>query len=247
MRKSIVFIVCGLLGLVAAGAAILYWGEVQKAELLRREQAKSNEDAGTEIKRLRDEIAREREKNLADSQKLLEQFNQATKDRDKALQEAQELKKRFTDEREMSAVANEDLNKLRIEVARLRKEKEEAAARLNEGLKKQKQAYDTRVLSLEAALAKAQDRLRQESERYHYNLGVVHTQNKEFDSAVSEFKTALAHNPRNAQAYYNLGIIFDDYFKDKENARYNYRRFLELEPNSDDAESVKEWLADLEK
>jgi len=81
----------------------------------------------------------------------------------------------------------------------------------------------------------------------HYNLGVVYTQNKEFDSAVAEFKTALSYNPKNALAHYNLGIIYDDYFKDKENARYHYSSFLELSPDSDDAESVKEWLADLDK
>ena len=247
MNKSIVLVVGGLLALGTASSVILYRGEVQKTELLRRENIKTGGEAQAEIKKLKEDISKEREKNLADNQKLVDQLNRFLNGKEKAQQELERLKKSFSEEKELSVVVNEDLNKLRAEVAKLRKDKEETLARLEESSKKKKQTYETRILSLEAQLAKAKSRLTAEAERYHYNLGVVCTQNKDFDSAVSEFKTAVGYNPKNVQAHYNLGIIFDDYFKDKENARFHYRRFLELEPNSDDAESVKEWLANLDK
>lgn len=246
MNKPMILVVGALLFALAA-VGILYSGEARKNQLLRSTSLTTSQEAQAEIKKNNEAIKKEREKDLEDRQKLLDQMTQFSKERDAAVQEKDELKKRFSSEKELSVSVNKELNTLHAEVDKLTKENKEIAAGLEGGFKKKQQVYDTRILSLEAQLAKAKSRLTKEAERYHYNLGVVYTQNKDYDSAVSEFKTALGYNPKSAQAYYNLGIIFDDYFKDKENARYYYRGFLELQPASDDADSVREWLANLDK
>lgn len=242
-NKIIVWAVLGGSVFAVLMVLMLYSGEIEKNTVLRSEHLKTAEDAQTEVKKLKEDFESEGKKNLQEKQMLLAQVTQAMADKDKAIKEMGDLKKNVLKEHELSLVANEDLDTLRSEVAQLSKESQKGIKSLEENFKKKKQIYDTRILSLEAQLEKAKSRLTTEAERYHYNLGVFYTQNKNFDLAVTEFKTALTYNPRNAQAHYNLGIIFDDYFKDKENARYHYKSFLELEPSSDDADSVREWLA----
>ena len=247
MNKFLIAALSGILVLTMVGAFFFTRNEAEKNTLLRTENLKTASDAQAEIKKLKEEIKTEHAKNLENQQKLLEQITQVTKEKEKLSSDKEELNKRFSNEQKMSIVVNEDTNRLRTELDTLRKHDKEEISRLTESSKKTRQNYEARILSLEEQAAKAKSRVNSEAERYHYNLGVIYTQNKEFDSAVNEFKTALAFNPKNAKALYNLGIIFDDYFKDKENARYYYRSFLELDPTSDDAESVKEWLANLNK
>lgn len=247
LNKFLTWFIGGILIFGAVAAFILYRAETDKNTVLRSEGLKTLQEAQVEVKKLNSQVEEQQKKNLEDKQKLLDQMTASLKERDNAVREAEGLKKSFYQERELSLVANDDLDKLRSEVAKLKKESREGIASLENSVKKKKQVYETRILSLEAQLEKAKARLNSEAARYHYNLGVVYTQNKDFDSAVTELKTALGFNPNNAQAHYNLGIIYDDYFKDKENAKYHYRTFLELKPTSDDAESVKEWLDALNK
>jgi tetratricopeptide (TPR) repeat protein len=247
MMKFIAIAVSGILAIAALAAGLLYKSEADKNNLLRTENLKTADEAQTEIKELKEDIKKEREKYLDDKQKLLDQMNQLSKEKDKAVKDAEQVKKSVLKEREISLVAGDDLEKLRKEVASIAREGKDSIKQLEESFRKKQQNYETRILSSEAQLAKAKAKINSEGGRYHYNLGVVYTQNKDFDSAVKEFKTALGYNPKNAQAHYNLGIIYDDYFKDRENAKYHYRNYLELAPDSDDAEAVKEWLANLDK
>lgn len=247
MNKSFILLGVGILILGAIVGFVLYTTEVQRNNFLRSENSKTIEEAQTEIKKIKTDLKSERDKNLDDKKKLLDQETEATKERDQAVKESEDLKKRLSKEREESLTAGDDLTKLQAEIGKIKKQSKEESTHLQGAFKKKEQAYEARILSAEAQLEKTKNRLASEAERFHYNLGVVYTQNKDFDNAVTEFKTALAYNPKNAQAHYNLGIIFDDYFKDKENARYHYRTFLDLQPTSDDAEAVREWLANLDK
>lgn len=228
-------------------AGLLYKIEKDKNTLLRSENLKTSQDAQGEVERLKDELKKEKDKSLADNKKLLDQMTEFSKDKERAVKELEEVKTSVLKERELSLVANDDVQNLRQEVATLRKEGREQVSTLEKSFKKKQQMYETRILSLEAQLSKSQKRFSTEAERYHYNLGVLYAQSKDYDTAIAEFKTTLGYNPRNASAHFNLGIIYDDYFKDKENAKYHYSTFLELSPVSDDAESVQEWLKGLKK
>lgn len=247
MKNIILFVIIGFLIFALIAVFVLYNGEAEKGRILREESQKTVSQAQGDYKTLKEDIAKERDKNLADTQRLADQLNQAVRERDKAVTEGEDAKSRMLKDREMSLVANEDMNTLRRDFDKLRNESKDSVANLEKGYKKKLQSYETRILSLEAALEKAKKRLSVEAEHYHYNLGVLYTQNKDYDRAVTEFRTALGYNPKNAQAHYNLGIIYDDYFKDKENAKFHYHAYLDLDSTSEDAESVKEWLANLER
>lgn len=247
MTKIIVIFLGVVLLMVGAAGFVLYTGEAEKNKILRAEVSKTSEEAQEEIKRLRAEVKAAEDKDSTDKQKILDQLTQYSKERDEAVKAMDDLKKRLAREKSLSQSTNDDLGVLRQELAIMQKESQQGITGLEQGFKKKKQSYEARILSLEAQLSKIKNRFTVEADRYHYNLGVLYTQNKDFEAAVKEFTASLGFNPRNALAHYNLGIIYDDYFKDKTKARLHYSTYLQLDPISDDAEAVKEWLANLDK
>lgn len=232
--------------LAAVISFVFYGAEAKKNALLRDENVKTIEEVRTELETSRTELRQMADKHFQEKNKLLLEINGLTAERDKAEEEAARLKKQMASEQDICKGTSKDLDKLNKELAHVRKERTEIASKLEVGFKRKKETYEARILSLDTQLNKAKNRLESEAERYHYNLGVVYTRSKDYENAVEEFKKTLAYNPNNARAHYNLGIIYDDYFKDKKQARYHYRAFLDLQPASDDAESVREWLANLE-
>ncbi len=248
MNNKFLLPAAGAVAIFLAAVAFIFWGaEVRKNQILRNENAKTLQEVQKELEINRAEVKRLTNTHLEEKNKLLAEIQQLSFERDSAVEEANRLKSQSSAEADICKASTEDVDKLSKELAHVRKERTEIAAKLEVGLKKQKQMYETKVLTLDSQLSKAKGRLESEAERYHYNLGVVYTRDKDYENAVEEFNKALAYNQNNAKAHYNLGIIYDDYFKDKEKARYHYRAFLELQPESDEAESVREWLADLTK
>jgi tetratricopeptide (TPR) repeat protein len=246
MRRFLAGFAGVLLVVAAATGMVLYTSETNKNKLLHAEQQKSLRETRLEIDKFKEELKTERRKSLDERQKLLNQVNEYSKQKDAAVAEAKKYATSLIDEQELSLIAVEDLTTVRKELAKLKKESREEIAQLKDTLKTRKQGYETRILSLESQLEKARKRLSTEASRFHYNLGVLYAQGEDYDLAVSELKTALGYDDFSTHTHYNLGIIFDDYFKDAENAKYHYRRFLELSPTSDDADPVREWLAALE-
>lgn len=247
LGKKLMGLTGGFLAVILVVVGLRYSAEVQKNKLLLAENQKTVASAEEEVLRLKKTLSEAREKNIIDSKKISSQFEQCLKEKSGISSELEAAKQLLENERNKAEEANVNFGRLRDEVIRLERKNQEDVADVEKSLKKKVRNYEARILSLEAALEKAQKKLKVEAERYHYNLGVIYSQQKEFDSAVTEFRTVLGYNPKNAQAHYNLGIIYDDYFKDKKNALIHYQGFLDLSPKSGDAEAVREWLANLEK
>lgn len=225
----------------------LYGIEVRKNMLLRGENTKTFQEVRDALEKSKQELQTASEKNLEEKNKLMRRIDELTHEKESALSQAEELSKKIALEEDFSKGIVSDIDKLNMELAEARKERAEIAVRMEEGFKKKKKAYDTKILSLESQLQKAQSRLNREADKYHYNLGVFYVRSKDYENAVKEFKAALSYRPENANAHYNLGIIYDDYFKEKEQAKYHYKSYLELSPAGDDADAVREWLANLQR
>jgi LysM repeat protein len=58
-------------------------------------------------------------------------------------------------------------------------------------------------------------------------------------AAVADYEQALGVDPKLAGAHYELGIIYGDKLTDPVGSIYHFKRYLELQPNSDKAEQVK--------
>jgi tetratricopeptide (TPR) repeat protein len=61
-------------------------------------------------------------------------------------------------------------------------------------------------------------------------------------AAAAAYDEALRIDPGNTRAHLELGLLLDDALGDPVGAIYHYRRFLELEPNSDKQQLVKDFI-----
>jgi tetratricopeptide (TPR) repeat protein len=80
----------------------------------------------------------------------------------------------------------------------------------------------------------------------HYNMGCVYKACRLYRNAEAELLKALQLDASDPGVHFNLGVLYDDDLKNKERARYHYKRFLELAPNDRDAPRVHEWLLSLD-
>lgn len=75
----------------------------------------------------------------------------------------------------------------------------------------------------------------------HYMLAVVCRDLNDTDTAISELNLVLKNDPHYAKAHLLLGLIHRDANRSVE-AKRHLQRYVNLEPNSDTAEELKEWL-----
>jgi tetratricopeptide (TPR) repeat protein len=79
-----------------------------------------------------------------------------------------------------------------------------------------------------------------EEKEPHYVLGKNRVNAMDFQGAIEAFKESLEVNPRSASAHFELGWLYDEKEPDPSAAIYHYRQYLELCPNADNAEVIKQ-------
>jgi len=88
--------------------------------------------------------------------------------------------------------------------------------------------------------------LKEGTANMHYNLGAVLQAQNKYDAAIREFELDLNVNPDDADAYYNLALIYDKGKNNRQEAIDHYNMYLKINPDATDALQVKERLTDLE-
>lgn len=86
-----------------------------------------------------------------------------------------------------------------------------------------------------------------ENPNLHYNLGVEYLKAGEYKKAAESFKKVITLNPKDADAYYNLGALYESYLQDKTRALVYYTRYLKFASQKDTAGEVKEWIRQIKK
>ncbi len=133
---------------------------------------------------------------------------------------------------------------------------EEERAKLQERLDKLQSEYSEEV-STNASLRRQVERLpkdittlAREHERLvkqladtHYNLGVMFVNQKDFARAAQEFQQVVELEPDDADAYYNLGLIYAEHLPDRERAIKFFQRYLSVDPAGRDATYAKQYIA----
>ena len=79
-----------------------------------------------------------------------------------------------------------------------------------------------------------------------YNVGVAHFNGQEWEPAAASFRKVVASDPKNADAYKNLGIALLN-LGQKAEAAEAFRSFLALRPEADDSSQVRSILESLER
>jgi LysM repeat protein len=76
----------------------------------------------------------------------------------------------------------------------------------------------------------------------HYKQAQQDLEDNNPTAAVSDYEAALADDSKLAGAHYELAIIYGDKLNDPVGSIYHFKRFLELQPNSDKAGEVKDLI-----
>lgn len=77
---------------------------------------------------------------------------------------------------------------------------------------------------------------------FHFRLAVTARKAGLIDEAISEYQTAVRLDPSLSEAHYNLAVLYVREKQAPDLAAQSFQRFLELDPESERAESVRKWL-----
>jgi len=95
-----------------------------------------------------------------------------------------------------------------------------------------------------AALDKAVE-LNPDNATAYLQRGILLRERGDFDSALEAYDKALALQPDYALVHRNIGILYDLYLQQPEQALAHYRRYLELLAKPD--KTVNNWVIDLQR
>lgn len=104
---------------------------------------------------------------------------------------------------------------------------------------------EERIRQLEQDLSNTKDEMQKQEALMHYNLGVAYTKEKNYDMAIEEYERVLSLNPQDADTHYNLAILYDEVRRNPKRAIQHYQKYLELKPEAEDIDEVKDWIASL--
>jgi tetratricopeptide (TPR) repeat protein len=76
----------------------------------------------------------------------------------------------------------------------------------------------------------------------HYNLGVILKTLGRNQEALMEFKRTVQIDPGFADAHLGLGMIYSQSKKDRAQAVYHYKRYLQLVPSGPTSSKIRSWL-----
>ena len=234
LNNALKIILFGLLALVLVlGNAFLFSKKTSlEKQLSQMEQLEKRMQAETEsLSKEKSKLTDEKEKLQADAASYLSGNEKLQKEKETlntGLEKAQKLVE--TKEAESQRL-KESLKKIEKKIAR-----EHAAGESKseeEAKKMQKRLYER------------DEKIKKENAVYHYNLAVALTEAKHYDAAIAEYEKALALDPNNAEAHYNLGLIYDDINDDANKAVFHYRAYLKLRPKAADRDEVERAIKNL--
>lgn len=235
IKKIAILVVSVLCGAGLAGVALVF---ALKARSLDKQLFQSKEAlriAQEEVVRIqaeKEKISRENEKLQIDTISYFERNAELQKDKEslsRGLKEAQRVIENKEADKER---ANKKLEELGRKMA-------QETTGQQEKMLKEKKELEEKVGALEATL-------KNERALYHYNLAVSYSQAKLYEEAVAAYEKSLAFSPDNAEAHYNLGLLYADYKNDPQKAVLHYRKYLELRPAAEDKEEVEAWIVKLQ-
>ena len=80
-----------------------------------------------------------------------------------------------------------------------------------------------------------------------YNLAMEYLKTKQFNQALQELNKVIQLNPKDKDAYYNLGVLYESYLRDFYQARFCYAKYLKLARGAADFKEIKERIRKLDE
>lgn len=192
-------------------------------------------------------VVQDRNRLEAENQRLAQQVFEMEK-------RQEELKRQMTP----LELDREELMKIQEENKEIRKKlqyvgkleaRQEQLIKENAEYREQLEIMKAKFKDAAPGLAKASrisQKMMRENADMHYNLGTIFLHNKKFKEAIQEYEAVLELRPNDPPTHYNLGILYDDYLKDREKALYHYQKYLSINPKAPDAKKVESFILSLE-
>ncbi len=105
----------------------------------------------------------------------------------------------------------------------------------------------TQIFSDKAAALKNAGKDKVLASLLYYNAGLAQTVNSDFSSAIAAFEEAVRLDPKNGYGYYNLGMLYWAYGKNKAKALHCYKKYMEIFPRGIYSGVVKARIDQLEE
>ncbi len=143
---------------------------------------------------------------------------------------------------------NRELNKRMQYVEKLEK-REGQMLKENAEYREQVEILKAKFKDAVPGLAKSgriSQKMMRENADMHYNLGTIFLHNKQYREAIREYERVLELRPSDPETHYNLGILYDDFVKDRQKALYHYQKYMAINPKAPDAKKVESYILSLE-
>jgi len=177
------------------------------------------------LKEEKDKVSKEKEKLQADSVSYMANNSLLQDEKDRLSKDRDELKAELGNKDVELQAARARIEK--IERAYGRKAQEQAV-----GQNETKNGFEGKVWELEAALQK-------EKGTCYFNMGVVYAEQGKYDEAIDAYRHSLGFNPRDADALFNLAVLYEGYENDPGMALECYKKVLQLDPSAEDKENIE--------
>lgn len=220
-----------IVGLFFAGLAVYFFTKAQSLTFQVKNAKETTKQLKDELQRIQDDkqrLIKENAKAQADAVSVLS-LNTDLENKNNEL--AVKLQTLQTD----LDIKNEELKAKKAQLDKLSADKAKLQRLEYSKLVKEKQELDKKINDLESGLQK-------ERAIYRYNLGVAYAKAKLYDEAIDAYEKSLSYNPDNAEAYYNLGVLYNEYKYDADKARESFNKYLELKPDAEDKEEVDKMI-----
>ncbi len=81
----------------------------------------------------------------------------------------------------------------------------------------------------------------------HYNQALAYLKTKKYREAADALIKVIQLNPKDKDAHYNLGVLYESYLNDKKKALYYYAQYIKYGKGKEDTGEVKQWILQLKK
>lgn len=188
------------------------WRRIERLETQTRSLDQEKHDFQVEAKRQK-ELREREEKGKQPDENEVEKTKETSKKNDELLRKK-----------------DREIEKLKSELKRSQKaeKKEKPASTKKPEAGKSFPEANRRIVELTQDAAVA-----------HYNLGVMYMRSGQYENAQAEFQYALAINPADALAHYNLAVIQDAYLGNPKGAISHYETYMRLLPKAEDLKKVQ--------
>lgn len=232
--KQVILIALTAVLLILLATTFMFIQKNNSLKMQLSRTKKISEQMDGMISRLQEEkakLVKENEKLNADTVSYIGINTRLQEEKEKLLKEAEGISKTIEDR-------ESELEKVKKDLKKLNKKIIGTTTKENANIAKERE-------DLERKMAEAEENLKKERALYHYNLGVAYSRAGLYDEAILEYRKSIKWDTENAEAYYNLAVIYKDIKEDRNEAARNYRSYLKSKPEAADRDEVEEAIRTL--